>query len=173
MIVDYRRTLLGAVDSEHLLEYAPSQKVVEEMVAGVKAAMNDRLPGPEVTPEQLRKRSWWQGPELFIIVDDYDLVAVPGRSPLEDLADLLPQARDIGLHLVVARRCGGASRAMYDPILQRLRELEMPGLVMSGSRDEGVLLGNVRPSAQPPGRGFLVRRSDGTNLVQTAWLDPE
>jgi DNA segregation ATPase FtsK/SpoIIIE, S-DNA-T family len=173
MIVDYRRTLLGTVDSEHLLEYAPSQKVVEEMIAGVKAAMNDRLPGPDVTPDQLRKRSWWQGPELFILVDDYDLVAVPGRSPLEDLADLLPQARDIGLHLVVARRCGGAGRAMYDPVLQRLRELEMPGLVMSGSRDEGVLLGNVRPSAQPPGRGFLVRRSDGTILVQTAWLDPE
>src|SRR5688500_6536862 len=173
MIVDYRRTLLGAVDPDYLLEYAPSQKVVEEMVSGMRAAMNQRLPGPDVTPEQLRKRSWWQGPELFIIIDDYDLVAVPGRSPLEDLAELLPQARDIGLHLVVARRCGGAGRAMYDPVLQRLRELEMPGLVMSGSRDEGVLLGNVRPSAQPPGRGFLVRRSDGTNLVQTAWLDPE
>jgi S-DNA-T family DNA segregation ATPase FtsK/SpoIIIE len=173
MIVDYRRTLLGVVGKEHLLEYAPQQKVVEEMVIGVMASMNKRLPGADVTPEQLRKRSWWSGPELYILVDDYDLVAVPGRSPLEGLADLLPQARDIGLHLVIARRCGGASRALYDPVLQRLRELEMPGLVMSGSRDEGVLFGNTRPSAQPPGRGVLVRRSDGTNLVQTAWLDPE
>lgn len=173
MIVDYRRTLLGVVGKEHLLEYAPQQKMVEEMVIGVMASMNKRLPGPDVTPEQLRKRSWWSGPELYILVDDYDLVAVPGRSPLEGLADLLPQARDIGLHLVIARRCGGASRALYDPVLQRLRELEMPGMVMSGSRDEGVLFGNTRPSAQPPGRGVLVRRSDGTNLVQTAWLDPE
>ncbi|HZM84585.1 MAG TPA: type VII secretion protein EccCa [Candidatus Limnocylindrales bacterium] len=173
MIVDYRRTLLGVVGPEHLLEYAPQQKVVEQMVIGVMSSMNKRLPGPDVTPEQLRNRSWWKGPELFILVDDYDLVAVPGRSPLEGLAELLPQARDIGLHLIVARRCGGASRAMYDPVLQRLRELEMPGLVMSGSRDEGVLFGNVRASAQPPGRGVLVRRSDGTNLVQTAWLDPD
>ncbi len=173
MIVDYRRTLLGTIDSDHLLEYAPSAKVVDEMVAGVLSAMNNRLPGPDITPEQLRNRSWWKGPELYLIIDDYDLVAGPGRSPLAELTELLPQARDIGLHVIVARRCGGASRALYDPILQRLRELEMPGLIMSGSRDEGVLFGNSRPSAQPPGRGTLVRRSDGTNLIQTAWLDPE
>ena len=79
----------------------------------------------------------------------------------------------IGLHLVVARRCGGSSRAMYsDPVLQRLRELDSPGLLMSGNREEGPLMGGVRPGAQPPGRGTLIRRGDGTNLVQTAWLDP-
>ncbi len=172
MIVDYRRTLLGAIDGDHLLEYAASAKAVDEMTAGVLSAMNARLPGPDVTVEQLRNRSWWQGPELYLIIDDYDLVAGPGRSPLSSLAELLPQARDIGLHLIVARRTGGAGRAMYDPVLQRLRELEMPGLLLSGSRDEGPLIGNTRPGPQPPGRGTLVRRSDGVNVIQTAWLDP-
>jgi S-DNA-T family DNA segregation ATPase FtsK/SpoIIIE len=172
MIVDYRRSLLGVIGGDHLLEYAPSAKVVEEMAVGVLSAMNNRLPGPDVTPEQLRNRTWWQGPELYILIDDYDLVAAPGRSPLAGLADLLPQSRDVGLHVIIARRSGGASRALYDPVLQRLRELEMPGLIMSGSRDEGVLFGNSRPSPQPPGRGTLVRRSDGTNLLQIAWLDP-
>ncbi len=172
MMVDYRRGLLGVIGGDHLLEYAPSAKVVEEMTGGVVSAMNNRLPGPDITPEQLRNRSWWSGPELYLLIDDYDLVAAPGRSPLAALVDLLPQARDIGLHLIIARRCGGASRALYDPVLQRLRELEMPGLIMSGSRDEGVLFGNSRPSTQPPGRGTLVRRSDGTNLIQVAWLDP-
>ena len=47
---------------------------------------------------------WWQGPELFVLVDDYDLVAAAGRNPLAGLVDLLPQARDIGLHLILARR---------------------------------------------------------------------
>ncbi len=78
-------------------------------------------------------------------------------------------AKDVGLHLVVVRRTGGASRAMYDPILSRLREIGTPGLIMSGSPDEGVLLGSVKPSAQPPGRGFLVSRKQGVQLVQTAW----
>ena len=38
--------------------------------------------------------------------------------------------------------------------------------------DLAALLGNIKPSPQPPGRGTLVRRSDGIQLVQTAWTDP-
>jgi len=132
--------------------------------------MRDRLPPADVTPEQLRTRSWWRGPDLYILVDDYDLVAGGGGNPLLPLLEFLPQARDIGLHLVIARRSGGASRALYEPILMRLRELSSPGLVMSGSRDEGVLLGNVRPGPLPPGRGWLVTRREGTRLVQLLHL---
>lgn len=172
IIIDYRRGLLGAIGGDHLLEYAPSAKVVSEMAGSVCDALARRLPGPDVTPEQLRARSWWHGPELFILVDDYDLVAGSGSNPLAKFVELLPQARDIGLHLVLARRVGGAARAMYDPVIQRLRELDSPGLLMSGNREEGVLLGNLRPSQQPAGRGTLVRRSDGVNLIQTAWVEP-
>jgi S-DNA-T family DNA segregation ATPase FtsK/SpoIIIE len=123
-----------------------------------------------VTAEQLRNRSWWKGPELFVLVDDYDLVATQGGNPLTLLIDFLPQARDVGLHVVIVRRSGGASRALYDPVIQRLRDLATPGLVMSGSKDEGALLGDVKPSVQPPGRGQLVSRRSGVALVQVAWL---
>jgi S-DNA-T family DNA segregation ATPase FtsK/SpoIIIE len=172
IVIDYRRGLLGAIGGDHLLEYAPSAKVVSEMTGSVRDALTQRLPGPDVTSEQLRARNWWRGPELFVLVDDYDLVATSGSNPLTGLVELLPQARDIGLHLILARRVGGAARALYDPIIQRLRELDSPGLLMSGNREEGVLLGNLRPSQQPAGRGTLVRRSDGVNLIQTAWVEP-
>jgi S-DNA-T family DNA segregation ATPase FtsK/SpoIIIE len=168
VVADYRRGLLGAVGKDHLLEYAPSAKAFAETLASIKGAMQNRLPGPDVTPTQLRERSWWHGPELFLLVDDYDLVATAGNNPLSALLELLPQARDIGLHLFVARRVGGAARAMYEPVLQRLRELDSPGLLMSGNREEGQLLGNLKPSPQPPGRGHLVRRRDGIQLIQTA-----
>ena len=46
-----------------------------------------------------------------------------------------------------------------------------PGLIMSGSKDEGVLLGNVKAQAQPPGRGFLVERRVGSRLIQVALVD--
>jgi len=168
VIVDYRRTLLGTVSGPHLLEYVPSLQMAETMASGMAAALAKRLPGPDITTEQLRDRSWWDGPEVFFLVDDYDMVAGSSSNPLQFLVDLLPQARDIGLHVIVARRSGGASRALYDPLLQRLRELDAPGLIMSGNRDEGALIGNVRPSQQPPGRGVLVRRRDGVSIVQTA-----
>ena len=73
--------------------------------------LEGRIPGPDVTPEQLRNRSWWTGAEVFVVVDDYDLVATAQSSPVSALQPLMAQARDVGLHVVVARRTGGASRA--------------------------------------------------------------
>jgi S-DNA-T family DNA segregation ATPase FtsK/SpoIIIE len=172
MMVDYRRGLLGAVEGEHLLEYSPSAQALGESIPQLRDAMRNRLPGPDVTPAQLRDRSWWRGPDLYLLVDDYDLVVTASGNPLSPLLDLLPQARDIGLHLIVTRRCGGVSRALYEPVLQRLRELDTPGLLMSGNREEGQIFGTLRPSPQPPGRGTLVRRRDGAQLIQTAWIDP-
>ena len=60
---------------------------------------------------------------------------------------------------------------MFDPVIQRIREMGSPGLVMSGSRDEGTLLGSVKPQRLPAGRGYLVERRSGVRLVQTALLD--
>ncbi|WP_345629633.1 type VII secretion protein EccCa [Rugosimonospora acidiphila] len=173
VIVDYRRTLLDVVTGQQLLRYAPSAQVAQEVMDELAAALAERLPGPDVTSEQLRTHSWWKGPDIYVLVDDYDLVAgSSGNNPIAALADLLAQARDIGVHLVVARRSGGAGRASYDAVLGKLQELDMPGLVMSGNPQEGAIVGNVRPTPQPAGRGVLVRRSDGINLIQTAWLEP-
>ena len=55
-------------------------------------------------------------------------------------------------------------------MLQRLKELGAQGIVLSGNRDEGALLGSVRPQPMPPGRGVLVTRRRGSFTVQTGWL---
>jgi S-DNA-T family DNA segregation ATPase FtsK/SpoIIIE len=106
------------------------------------------------------------------LVDDCDLVATAGGNPLMSLLDYLPHARDIGLHLVVARRSAGAARAMFEPLLAGLRDIGCMALMMSGSPDEGPLIGSVRPSPLPPGRGILVARRGGPQLVQVAWSSP-
>jgi S-DNA-T family DNA segregation ATPase FtsK/SpoIIIE len=173
VIVDYRRSLLGAVTSEHQIGYGSSAKVTADLVKEVAGVMRKRLPGPDVTPQQLRDRSWWTGPDLYLLVDDYDLVSGAQPNPLQPLLEFLPQGRDVGLHLVLARRSGGAGRAMFEQVVMRLKELDTPGLVMSGSRDEGKLLGEVRPSPLPPGRGWLVTRDRGARLVQLTYLPPE
>jgi len=171
IVVDYRRTMLGAVESEHLIGYGMSADVLTPMISDVQNSMRKRLPGAGITQQQLRDRSWWSGPELYVLVDDYDLVATQGGvNPLAPLLEFLAQAKDVGLHLVVARRSGGASRGLFEPVIARLRELSTPGIVMSGSPDEGPLLGNVKPTPMPPGRGTLVTRKAGAQLVQIAWL---
>ncbi len=172
ILVDYRRSLLGEVPEEYLLNYLTSAQQATPALTDVAAYLEQRIPGPDVTPDQLRNRSWWQGAEVFLLVDDYDLVATQQGSPVAVLQPLLAQARDVGLHVVVTRRSGGASRALYEPVIQTLRDLAMPGLLMSGSPDEGPLLGNLRPVPLPPGRGRLITRDRGIEVVQTAWSEP-
>ncbi|HEX6970460.1 MAG TPA: type VII secretion protein EccCa [Micromonosporaceae bacterium] len=170
IIIDYRRGLLGAVDTEHQIGYCTTAVSAGELLDSVAGYMQRRLPGPDVTPQQLRERSWWQGPELFLLVDDYDLVAAGPDNPVQRLAEYLPHARDIGLHLVLARRAAGAARSLYEPVMQRLRDLSSPALIMSGEPGEGPLIGNVRLTPLPPGRGRLVTRRDGERLIQLAYL---
>jgi len=172
VIIDHRRGLLGEVGTDHLVGYGSDLATTTGMIEDAARRMRERLPGPEVTPEQLRSRSWWQGPELFILVDDYDLVTTQLTNPFLPLMELLPQARDIGLHLVITRRTGGAARAMYEQFLARLRDVGSMGLLMSGHKDEGPLLGGLKPEALPPGRGRLVSRRGDPKLVQLAWLPP-
>ncbi|AQZ70810.1 type VII secretion protein EccC [[Actinomadura] parvosata subsp. kistnae] len=168
VVIDYRRSLLDATDTPHRIGYAASSTAATTLLKGVHEVMQERLPPPDLTSEQLRTRSWWTGQDLYVIVDDYDLVAT-SANPLAVLGDLLPQARDIGLHLVLARAMGGAGRSMMDPVVRRLKEMSTPALLLSGPRDEGQLFGNVRPRQLPPGRGIHVDRRSGEKLVQTAF----
>jgi S-DNA-T family DNA segregation ATPase FtsK/SpoIIIE len=169
LVVDYRRTLLGVVPPEFLLGYAGAEPAATAQLAETAQVLNRRLPPADISIEKLRARTWWQGPDVYVVADDYDLVATPSGNPLLLLLPLLAQAKDVGLHVLVARRTGGASRGILEPLLLRLRELGTPGLLLSGDPQEGVLLGSSRSATQPPGRGLLVRRHERPSLVQVAF----
>ena len=171
LVVDYRRSLLGVVDPEHLLGYAGAEPAAVAQLAETAQVLTRRLPPADISIEKLRARTWWQGPDVYVVVDDYDLVATPSGNPLLPLLPLLAQARDVGLHVVVGRRTGGAARAILEQVLMRLRELGTPGLLLSGDPQEGALLGGYRAGPQPTGRGILVRRHERPLLVQVALSD--
>ncbi|AXI79678.1 type VII secretion protein EccCa [Peterkaempfera bronchialis] len=171
VVADYRRALLGTVPQSHLVEYSAAQPALQQIVELLRGSCARRLPGPDVTPEQLRTRTWYTGKDMFVIVDDYELVATSSGNPLQPLMEFLPFARDIGLRVILARGAGGAGRAMFEPVMQRMKELGAQGVVLSGSKDEGALLGTVKPQPLPPGRGVFVSRRIGSGqMVQTGWL---
>lgn len=170
VVGDYRRSLLGALPEEHLLEYAPMANSLQMHMEALGGVFSRRQPPDDVTPQQLRDRSWWTGPDVFIIIDDYDLVATSQGNPLTQLVEFLPFARDTGVRFIIARNSAGASRALYEPFMQRIKELGAQGVVLSGDPSEGDLLGNVRPRPLPPGRGYSVSRRRGTSLVQIGRL---
>jgi DNA segregation ATPase FtsK/SpoIIIE, S-DNA-T family len=171
IFLDYRYGLLDAVSTPHKIAHGFSSNHAGPIVKNVVEAMTRRLPPPDITPDRLRARDWWTGADLYLIVDDYDLVATGMNNPLQPLLEFVPQARDIGLHLVIARAMGGAGRALYEPVIQRMKEIGTPTLIMSGTKDEGVLAGTVKPQPLPPGRGRLVTRR-GARLIQTAYIPP-
>jgi DNA segregation ATPase FtsK/SpoIIIE, S-DNA-T family len=170
IIIDYRRSLLEAAGGDYLIGYGPSASTAAKLAKDAAEAMRHRLPGPDVTQAQLRDRSWWRGPELYLMVDDYDLVATSAGNPLAPLLEILPHSRDIGLHVIIARASGGAGRSAFEPVIQRLRELGSPGILLSGTRDEGHLLGNISGQPMPSGRGNLVARGRPPRLIQTALI---
>ncbi|MGH3432409.1 MAG: type VII secretion protein EccC, partial [Thermocrispum sp.] len=152
--------------------YAADPLSAKQMAGELAQGLTARRPGKDVTPEQLRRRSWWRGPEMFLLVDDYDLV-VSGpttENPLGALMDFLPQGRELGLHVVLARRTGGAGRSLFEHFIARVRDVGSPGILLSGDRDEGPLLGGLRAEHLPPGRGRVVRRGEAAQLVQLAQL---
>jgi len=172
LLVDYRRTLLGAVPAGHLIGYAGGAAAAGEQLGALLTLLAGRLPPADLTAEALRQRSWWSGPEVYVIVDDYDLLGSGMGNPLTPLAEYLAQARDVGVHLLLARRTGGTSRAMFEPLIMGLKDLNTQGFLLSGDRQEGALLGDYRPDVLPQGRCMMVRRNQG-QLVQVAWLPAE
>jgi DNA segregation ATPase FtsK/SpoIIIE, S-DNA-T family len=174
-VVDVRRSLLDVVErgSGRLGGYFASADVVDEAMPRLIEELRRRMPPPDVTATQLRTKSWWWGPEIYVVVDDYELVGNTTGKPLAALAEMLPHARDVGLHLLVARRSGGAARAMFEPLLAGLRDAGCSTLLMSGSPDEGLAIGSVRQSPMLPGRGTLITRRSNPQLVQVAWSPPE
>ncbi len=172
LVLDPRRTLLGEVPSEHLLAHHATAAEAAGTVADLATYLRGRLPGPTVSASQLRTRSWWSGAEVFVVIDDHDLLGGPHGTVLADLVPLLPRAGDVGLHLWVARRTGGTARAWHDPVLSALRDLSAPGLLLSGNPEEGPLVGGVRARAAPPGRGRLVTRVGNPRVVQVAARPP-
>ncbi|MYQ49928.1 MULTISPECIES: type VII secretion protein EccCa [unclassified Streptomyces] len=172
-IIDNRRALLDVTPATHLAEYVPMSNNMEHHVDAMYDLMKRRTPSPDVTARELRDRSWWSGPMVFVVVDDYDLVSTSSGNPLAKLTEMLPFARDVGVRFIIARSSAGAGRSLYEPFMQRVMELGAQGMVLSGDPIEGDILGNVRPRPMPPGRGILVTRRRGNPLVQSGLMDGE
>jgi DNA segregation ATPase FtsK/SpoIIIE, S-DNA-T family len=169
LIVDYRRSLLGTVPEEFVGAYAGDPEGARQYAAHLAAQLAGRLPPAGVTPAQLARRDWWEGPDFYVIVDDYDLVATTYPTPLAPLADFIPHARETGLHIILARRTTGVARIPpADLLYARTRDLGTSAILLSGDPREGVIHAGQRAAIRPPGRGQLLTRMHPPTIVQIA-----
>ncbi|WP_300265926.1 type VII secretion protein EccCa [Microbacterium sp.] len=170
-VIDPRRTLVESVPEPYLVGTAFSTSAAEQVIAKLAAQLHERVPSADITPAQLRQRDWWSGPEIFVFVDDYDLLISVTGGPLAPLVELIPQAGDIGLHLIVARAGAGSSRTAMDSVIRRLHESNTPELTFSMPTSEPMTFSLGRGRLLPPGRAELLSRRGGSGL-QIGWLEP-
>lgn len=175
MLADYRSGLLDAVPQSHLLAAGAVNRnnaSLEEAIKALAVNLKKRLPTPELTTAQLRSRSWWSGPDVVLLVDDWHMiVAASGMlSPMAPLAPLLPAAADIGLHIIVTCQMSQAHRATTDKFVGAAFGAGSPTIFLSGEKAE-FPTSEFKLKRRPPGQALLVS-PDGKEVIQAAYVDP-
>ncbi|MGE4365498.1 MAG: type VII secretion protein EccCb [Mycolicibacterium sp.] len=175
MVADYRSGLLEAVPESHLLPAGAINRnhaTLEESIKALVANLTKRLPPSDLTPSQLRQRSWWTGPDVVLLVDDWHMITAAGGmlSPMAPLAPLLPAAADIGLHLVVTCQMSQASRAVMDKFVGAAYGAGTPTMFLSGEKQDFPSR-EIIVKKRPPGQAFYVT-PDVKEVIQAAYVDP-
>ena len=166
-LVDPRRQLLTVLGSEYVENFAYNLDGVNAMMTDLSAVLASREPPPGLSAEELLSRSWWSGPEIFLIVDDVQQLPAGFDSPLHKAAAWVNRAADVGLHVIVTRTFGGWSSAGSDPMMRALHQANAPLLVMDADPDEGFIRGKMKGGPLPKGRGLLMAEDTGV-FVQVA-----
>ena len=194
-VIDPNNALVRVVQGEHLGRFVGEDGVESEgytyyeddvraMTRHIDTLLAPRMPRGRAGQEELAQSSRsWSGPEIFVIVDDEQIVAgwssganmfrADGKGPaVEGLTKYLDRAREVGLHLIVGRRFPWG-QAMSSPLAGKLIAQTAPTVVMDGARLEGETIRGVRPSKQPVGRGIYVtdRLSAPAQIAQVLPLE--
>ncbi|GAA3959499.1 hypothetical protein GCM10023085_47400 [Actinomadura viridis] len=167
VFIDFGHSLLEVADTEHQIGYAVHASSAASLAADIQASLSRRLP-PSGAPGGTAS---WTGAELYVIVDDHQRAAAHS-DPLRPLADLLPRAREIGLHLILARTVSGATRKLGNEVLRALRDTGTPCLLMGGAASAGTPGAGGPAEPLPPGRARHVHPKHGTRLVRTPLHEP-
>jgi type VII secretion protein EccCb len=175
MLADYRSGLLDAVPESHLLAAGAVNRnaaSLDEAIKALAANLQKRLPPPDLTTAQLRARSWWTGPDVVLLVDDWHMIVAAGgmMPPMAPLGPLLPAAADIGLHVVVTCQMSQAHRATMDKFVGAAFGAGSPTMFLSGEKTE-FPSSEFKLKRRPPGQALLVS-PEGKEVIQAAYVDP-
>ena len=105
--------------------------------------------------DQIGQRHW-QGPEVFLIIDDSERLPAGYDSPLVPIAPFVQAGADVGLHIVYTRLFGAFMAGLgADPVLRLLRDATEPLLVMDSDPDPGFVKGQMEGAFDAAGPRIL------------------
>ncbi len=170
VLVDFRRSSRLLRSLPGMWMYADTAERLLEVVEALKCELETRtaILREEVQSEEEEESIEGMMAPIVLIIDDFDLLNILAKNPLNDLKEFLLRARDLRFHVIVAGSPNDLARP--DALLQQVRSCRV-GMILGGDPNDSPLLG-VRMSDFPPGRGQLVRRNR-RYLVQTAHAEPK
>ncbi len=165
VLLDLRRTLRGLRSLPHMKGYAENEIKLTEILDGLKKELTERIQRLNAGGSAAKTPMT----PIVLAIDDFELVAALPKNPSTELRDIVRQARDLNLHIIMAGTTADVVKA-FDPLAAQVKAVRA-GIVLSGDPQETGILG-VRLADLPPGRGTFVQRNS-RNLMQTGFLEPE
>jgi type VII secretion protein EccCa/type VII secretion protein EccCb len=160
-IIDPKTSLIGKIQGPHVRAYAYTADDIDEIIEGLAAILRDRLPPSGLSQEELMRRSTWEGPHHFVLIDDEQELrphGVIGKvAATAPLWGLMERSREIGLHVIASRLPGNwAGVSVTNPFIQKMTSSRAPTLFMDNDPAAVKVFGRVSAQQLPPGRGLLV-----------------
>lgn len=162
-LVDPRRQLLHVLDPSYVHRFATTPTAVKQRMDELAQMLAPRMPSDELSVAQIGQRHW-EGPEVFLIIDDSERLPGGYDSPLVPIAPFVQAGSDVGLHIIYTRLFGPFMAGMGDPLVRLLREATEPLLVMDSDPDQGFVKNKWKGHTMPPGRGFLMNTAESGEL---------
>jgi DNA segregation ATPase FtsK/SpoIIIE, S-DNA-T family len=167
-LVDPRRLLLDVLGPQYVHRFASTAATVKQRMVELAAVLAARQPDDDPSGSRRMQRRW-EGPEIFLVIDDAQRLPAGFDSPLEPIAQFVESGADVGLHIIYTRLFGGFSSSVgADPVMRMLRQANAPLLVMDSDPDEGFIRGKWKGHSMPRGRGFLLNTTESGIYVQVA-----
>lgn len=158
-LVDPRRQLLSVLGPAYVHRFASTPTAVKQRMEELAQVLAPRMPSDDVSVDQIGQRHW-QGPEVFLIIDDSERLPGGYDSPLVPIAPFVQAGSDVGLHIIYTRLFGPFMSGMGDPIVRLLRDATEPLLVMDSDPDQGFVKAKWKGHSMPRGRGFLMNTAE-------------
>ncbi len=163
---------LGAwINPEYLLLHLSNPQEIATACSALAKKLDERKPPEDASPEE-RARWRFSGPRYFVLVDDLNLLNAPGSSStslLGPLESVIARGRQMGTHLLVTiNSANWMGSGLHNKVIKALDAAGAGVLILDGRHSDGAIVDGIRAAARVPGRGELVYRKSGRQLVQVA-----
>jgi S-DNA-T family DNA segregation ATPase FtsK/SpoIIIE len=154
-LIDPRRQLTRVLSQAYVHRFASTPEAIAQRMAELAEVLRPRMPRDTLSISEV-DRVEWEGPEIFLVIDDSERLPGGYDSPLQALAPWVQSGADVGLHIIYSRQFLAFMSGMGDPVLKPLRDSAAPVLVMDSDPDAGYVKGRWKGHSMPAGRGFVM-----------------